>query len=162
MKILYRNLGNGRFQDISERGGPGLLLNRCSRGAAFGDVFRTGQIDVVVNNINDIPHLLRNRSPSSNSWLLIKLIGTHTNRAAIGSRVIVEAGAHRQIQEVRSGGSFCSQNDLRLHFGLGKAREATRVEVKWLGGAPEVLERVPANRLVSIQEGRGIISLESF
>ena len=160
--ILYRNFGNGRFQDISERGGSGLLLPRCSRGAAFGDIFHSGQIDVAINNLNDAPTLLRNQSPSPNSWLLVRLVGTRTNRAAIGSRVIVEAEGRRQIQEVRSGGSFCSQSDLRLHFGLGRAREATRLTIKWLGGGQEILERVPANRLVVIQEGKGIVGQEKF
>ena len=161
-KILYRNLGNGRFQDISDRGGPGLLLPRCSRGAAFGDIFHTGQIDVAINNLNDVPTLLRNQSASPNSWMLVRLVGTRTNRAAIGSRVIVEAEGRRQIQEVRSGGSFCSQSDLRLHFGLGRAREATRVQVKWLGGGQEILEHVPVDRLVVIHEGKGIVSQEKF
>jgi len=161
-KILYRNFGNGRFEDISEHGGPGLLLPRCSRGAAFGDIFHTGQIDAVINNMNDRPTLLRNQSPSPNSWLLLKLVGTRTNRAAIGSRVIVEAEGRRQIQEVRSGGSFCSQSDLRLHFGLGRAHEATRVTVKWLGGAQEVFAHVAANHLIVIQEGKGIVSRERF
>ncbi len=161
-KILYRNLGNGRFQDISDRGGPGLLLPRCSRGAAFGDIFHTGQIDVAINNLNDVPTLLRNQSASPNSWMLVRLVGTRTNRAAIGSRVIVEAEGRRQIQEVRSGGSFCSQSDLRLHFGLGRAREATRVQVKWLGGGQEIVEHVPADRLVVIHEGKGIVSQEKF
>src|SRR6266576_570358 len=161
-KILYRNLGNGRFQDISARGGPGLVSPRCSRGAAFGDIFRTGQIDVVINNLNDFPTLLRNQSPSPNSWLLVRLVGTRANRAAIGSRVIVEAEGRRQIQEVRSGGSFCSQSDFRLHFGLGRAREATRVTIKWLGDRQEILEPVPANRLVVIQEGKGIVGQEKF
>jgi enediyne biosynthesis protein E4 len=159
-KILYRNLGNGRFEDISTRGGPGLGLSRCSRGAAFGDIFRTGQIDIVINNMNDYPTLLRNQSPSSNSWLLLKLVGTRTNRAAIGSRAIVETASQRQVQEVRSGGSFCSQNDLRLHFGLGRARAVTRVSIEWLGGAQETFEHVPANRLITIQEGKGIVAQE--
>jgi len=161
-KLLYRNLGNGRFQDISDRGGPGLLLPRCSRGAAFGDIFHTGQIDVAINNLNDVPTLLRNQSASPNSWMLVRLVGTRTNRAAIGSRVIVEAEGRRQIQEVRSGGSFCSQSDLRLHFGLGRAREATRVQVKWLGGGQEIVEHVPVDRLVVIHEGKGIVSQEKF
>jgi len=161
-KLLYRNLGNGRFQDISDRGGPGLLLPRCSRGAAFGDIFHTGQIDVAINNLNDVPTLLRNQSASPNSWMLVRLVGTRTNRAAIGSRVIVEAEGRRQIQEVRSGGSFCSQSDLRLHFGLGRAREATRVQVKWLGGGQEIVEHVPVDRLVVIHEGKGSVSQEKF
>jgi hypothetical protein len=160
--ILCRNLGNGRFEDISARAGPDLLQLRCSRGAAFGDLFRTGQIDVVVNNINDRPTLLRNQSPSSNTWLLVKLVGTKTNRAAIGSRVVIETGKSRQIQEVRSGGSFCSQNDLRLHFGLGRASRVERMEVQWLSGSKEVLERVPVNRLITVQEGNGIIGQETF
>jgi len=162
-RILYRNLGNGHFEDISMRGGAGLLTPvRCSRGAAFGDIFRTGQVDVVINNLNDAPLLLRNQSPSPNSWLLVRLVGTHTNRAAIGSRVIVETEGRRQVQEVRSGGSFCSQSDLRLHFGLGRSREATRLIVKWLGGGQEVFEHLPADRLIVIQEGKGIVGQEKF
>jgi hypothetical protein len=93
--------------------------------------------------------------------LLVKLIGTKTNRSAIGSRVSIEAGERRQVQEVRSGGSFCSQSDLRLHFGLGAAKDA-RVRVRWLGGAEETFERVAVNRLVVIQEGKGIVSQEAF
>jgi enediyne biosynthesis protein E4 len=161
-KILYRNMGGGRFEDISERSGAGLLVPRCSRGAAFGDIFNTGQIDVVINNLNDAPTLLRNQSPGTNSWLVVRLVGTRTNRAAIGSRVIVETEGRRQIQEVRSGGSFCSQSDLRLHFGLGRVRQATRVTVKWMGGGQEILEHVQVNRLVVIQEGKGIVGQEKF
>jgi hypothetical protein len=161
-KILYRNLGSGRFQDISEQAGHGLSVPGCSRGAAFGDIFHTGQIDVAVNNINARPSLLRNQSPSPNSWLLIKLVGTKSNRAAIGSRVIVEARDRRQVQEVRSGGSFCSQSDLRLHFGLGKTQVVEKIVVQWLGGAEEILERVPVNRLVTIQQGKGIVAQETF
>jgi len=160
-RILLRNLGNGRFQDISRQCGPGMSTPRCSRGAAIGDIFNTGQLDLLINNINDRPLLLRNQSPPPNSWLLVRLVGTQTNRAAIGSRVVVETNGHRQLLEVQSGGSFCSQNDLRLHFGLGAAREA-RLEVQWLGGAKENFERVPANRLVTIQEGKGILSRDTF
>jgi hypothetical protein len=159
--ILMRNIDGYRFANISDQAGPAFLESRCGRGAAFGDIFNTGRIGVAVNNLNDYPSLLRNQLPSTNSWLLVKLLGTTTNRAAIGSRVVVTANNRRQVQEVRSGGSFCSQNDLRLHFGLGTAKEA-RVEVRWLGGAEEVLEHVPANRLIVIQEGKGIISQEAF
>jgi hypothetical protein len=159
--ILLRNLDGHRFADISDEAGPAFLESRCGRGAAFGDIFNTGRIGVVVNNLNDYPGLLRNQSPSKNSWLLVKLLGTTTNRAAIGSQVVVVANNRRQLQEVRSGGSFCSQNDLRLHFGLGTAKEA-RVQVRWLGGAEESLEHVPANRLVVVQEGKGIIQQEAF
>jgi hypothetical protein len=105
--------------------------------------------------------LLRNQSPPTNGWLLVKLIGTHTNRSAIGSRVQVDSGNRRQAQEVRSGGSFCSQNDFRLHFGLGTAKDA-RLQVRWLGGTEETFEHIPANRLVVIQEGKGVVSQEAF
>jgi enediyne biosynthesis protein E4 len=159
--ILMRNLDGSRFVDISQEAGPAFAESRCGRGAAFGDIFNSGRIDVVVNNLNDYPSLLRNQRPPANSWLLVKLIGTTTNRAAIGSRVSVNANQRRQVQEVRSGGSFCSQNDLRLHFGLGTAKDA-RVQVRWLGGAEETFEHVTANRLVVIQEGKGILSQDSF
>ncbi len=158
--MLCRNLGNGRFEDISSQAGPALPQPRCSRGAAFGDIFHTGQIDVAVNNINQPPALLRNQVVSNNFWLLVKLIGAKTNRAAIGSRVIIEAAGRRQIQEVRSGGSFCSQSDLRLHFGLGRVQQVERMEVKWLSGVNEVFTRIPANRLITIREGKGIVSQE--
>jgi hypothetical protein len=159
--ILLRNLDGNRFANISPQAGPAFAESRCSRGAAFGDIFNTGRVDIAINNLNDHPSLLRNQSPPPNSWLLVKLIGTRTNRAAVGSRVMVEASNRRQLQEVRSGGSFCSQNDLRLHFGLGAAKDA-RLQVRWLGGAEEVFEHVLANRFVTIQEGKGIISQEVF
>jgi enediyne biosynthesis protein E4 len=159
--ILMHNVDGGRFVNISAQAGPAFADSRCSRGAAFGDIFNTGRIDIVVNNLNDYPSLLRNQSPPTNAWLLVKLIGARTNRAAIGSRVSVDANGRRQVQEVRSGGSFCSQNDLRLHFGLGTAKDA-RVQVRWLGGAEETFEHLPANRLVVIQEGKGILSQEAY
>src|ERR1700676_5240614 len=159
--VLMRNIDGSRFVNVSDQAGPAFAESRCSRGAAFGDIFKTGRIDIVINNLNDYPSLLRNQSPPPNAWLLVKLIGTKTNRAAIGSRVSVDANNRRQVQEVRSGGSFCSQNDLRLHFGLGTAKEA-RVQVRWLGGAEETFEHILANRLVVIQEGKGIVSQEAY
>ena len=159
--ILMRNIDGHRFANVSEQAGPAFLESRCGRGAAFGDIFNTGRIGMVVNNLNDYPSLLRNQSPSTNSWLLVKLIGTATNRAAIGSRVVLTANNRCQVQEVRSGGSFCSQSDLRLHFGVGTAKEV-RVQIRWLGGAEETLEHVPANRLIVVQEDKGIISQEAF
>ncbi len=161
-RALYRNLGNGRFEDVSAGAGAGLRQPTCARGLAVGDIFHTGGLSAVINNVNDHPSLLRNQAPPGNRWLLVRLIGTRTNRSAIGSRVMVEVNGRRQIQEVRSGGSFCSQNDLRLHFGLGKAQAALRLEVEWLGGATEAFSQIPSNRLVTIHEGKGITSLDSF
>jgi enediyne biosynthesis protein E4 len=159
--ILMRNLDGSRFANISDKSGPAFAASRCSRGTAYGDIFNSGRLNIAINNLNDYPSLLRNQSPPSNNWMLVKLIGTKTNRAAIGSRVVLEAGNRRQVQEVRSGGSFCSQNDLRLHFGLGATKEA-RLQVRWLGGPEQTFEHVPANRLIVIQEAKGIIGQESF
>jgi hypothetical protein len=159
--ILMQNIDGNRFANISGSAGPAFAKARCSRGAAFGDVFNSGRVDIAINNMNEYPSLLRNQSPPVNGWLLVKLIGTKTNRAAIGSRVTVIANNRLQVQEVRSGGSFCSQNDLRLHFGLGSAKEA-HLQVGWLGGTEERLEHVPANRLVVIREGKGIISQDKL
>jgi enediyne biosynthesis protein E4 len=160
--LLFRNLRNGRFENISAESGPAFTESHCGRGLAVGDLFHTGQLDLVVNNINDRPSVLRNQAPSPNSWLLVKLVGTRTNKSALGSRVILSAGSQRQMQEVRSGGSFCSQNDLRLHFGLGPNVRTARVEVSWLSGARQVLDHVQANHLVTIEEDKGITAQESW
>jgi enediyne biosynthesis protein E4 len=158
--ILLRNQGN-HFVSVSANAGPAFFESRCSRGLAAGDIFNTGRIDFAVNNLNDYPSLLRNQSPSPNAWLLVKLVGVKTNRCAIGSRVTIEAENRRQTQEVRSGGSFCSQSDLRLHFGLGKATEA-RLRILWLGGSEDIYDHILANRFVTIQQGKGIVSQEKF
>jgi hypothetical protein len=159
--ILMRNLDGARFVNISEKSGPAFAASHCSRGAAVGDIFNKGRLDIAINNLNDCTSLLRNQELPPNNWMLVKLIGTKTNRAAIGSRVTLDAGDRRQVQEVRSGGSFCSQNDFRLHFGLGPSKQA-RLQVRWLSGAEETLEHVPANRLIVVQEGKGIIGQEAF
>jgi hypothetical protein len=161
-KVLFRNLGDGRFEDISLQSGPGILVKRSSRGAAVGDIFNTGQLDIVINNMNAPPTLLRNVAPNFNRWLLIRLVGQKSNRNAVGSRVKVSIGSSTQTQAVLSGCGFCSQSDFRLHFGLGNAEKADRVEIHWLGGAVETYTDLPANRLVTIVEGKGIESVREF
>jgi hypothetical protein len=161
-KILYRNLRNGTFQDISLRGGPGILIKKCSRGAAFGDLFNSGPIDLVINNMNDVPTLLHNAAPTPHHALSIQLIGAPPNQNAIGARVTVDVGRHRMIDEVRSGGSFCSQSDLRLHFGLGPNSRAERIEVAWPSSHREVIKNVPANQRIVIKEGSGIVTSQNF
>ena len=128
-KYLYRNLRNGRFEEVTDKGGPGILENAPARGCAFGDYDNDGDIDIVVNCINAPPQLLRCDSTLNRNWIKIKLVGTKSNRSGIGSRVIVTAttapDAEKplvQIEEFRSGGSYFSQNDLRLHFGWNKPR----------------------------------------
>ena len=157
-KILYRNRRNGRFQDISTKAGQGITEPRVSRGCAFGDFDNDGRVDVVVNNLDDAPSLLRNECRNGNNWLMVKCIGTRSNRSAIGTRVSVTTGSHVQIDEVMSGSSYYSQNDLRLHFGLGSASMADLVEVRWPSGSRESFEGVDGNRVVTIREGEGIDS----
>ena len=161
-KLLYRNLGNGRFEDVSMRAGPGLAAKKAARGAAFGDLFNTGQMDVVVNNMHDTPTLLHNCASPRGHGLVVQLIGTRSNRAAIGARVTVHVAGRRLIDEVRSGGSFCSQSDLRIHVGLGERARADRVDIVWPNGETETIPGVDADQLVVVREGSGIIRREPF
>jgi enediyne biosynthesis protein E4 len=159
-KLLYRNLGNGRFEDVSSRAGPGVLVKKGARGAAFGDLFNSGRQDVVVNNMNDSPTLLRDCAPPAGHSLVVQLIGTRSNRSAIGARVTVSVAGRRLIDEVHSGGSFCSQNDLRIHVGLGARTRADRIDVAWPSGAAEVIPGIDADQLVVIREGSGLVRRE--
>jgi hypothetical protein len=154
-RILYRNLRDGRFEDVSRVAGPGVSATSSARGVAFGDFDNDGDLDIVINNMHDPPSLLRNDVANSNGWLKVKLIGTRSNRSGIGARVRVVAGTMAQIDEVRSGGSYISQSDLRLHFGLGAARRADLVEVRWPSGLIDKLTDVRINRVVMMQEGKG-------
>ena len=139
------------------RAGPGLLAKNASRGAAFGDLFNTGLQDVVVNNMNGSPTLLHNCASPAGHSLVVQLAGTRSNRSAIGARVTVSVAGRRLIDEVRSGGSFCSQNDLRIHMGLGAHSRADRIEVAWPSGATEVIAGVDADQLVVIREGSAVV-----
>ena len=125
-RLVYKNLGNGRFKDVSAEMGPGITEHFSSRGAAFGDYDNDGDIDVLILNMNDLPSLLRNDGGNTQNWIKIKLIGTKCNRTAIGARVRVVTGNHSQMDEVHSGSSVMSQCDLRLHFGLGKIANRRR------------------------------------
>jgi hypothetical protein len=159
-KLVYRNLATGRFADVSKRTGPGVAARKAARGAAFGDVFNSGRQDVVVNNMNDSPTLLHDCAPSAHHSLVVQLIGTRSNRSAIGARVTVQLAGRRLIDEVRSGGSFCSQSDLRIHTGLGARTRADRIEVAWPSGAADAVAGVDADQLVVIREGAGVVRRE--
>jgi hypothetical protein len=163
-KYLYRNLQNGRFEDVTNQGGPGILANVPARGCAFGDFDNDGDIDVVVNCINSVPQLLRCDSTLNRNWIKIKLVGTKSNRSGIGSRVIVTTITNpasqkplQQTDELRSGGSYFSQNDLRLHFGLDQAKKVDKVEIRWLSGQVDVLHDLDVNLAYTIQEGGTIL-----
>ncbi len=155
-RLVYKNLGNGRFQDVSAGMGPGITERFSSRGAAFGDYDNDGGMDILVLNMNELPSLLHNIGGNRQNWIKIKLIGTKCNRTAIGARVRVVTGKHAQIDEVHSGTSVMSQNDLRLHFGLGSAEVVDLIEVKW--PTTQKVERftnVKVNQILTIREGSG-------
>lgn len=153
--LMYRNLGNGTFEDVSQRMGKAWVVPRVSRGLATGDYDNDGDLDVFIVNLNQKATLLRNDGGNRNHWMAFRLIGTKGNRDSIGARVTVTVGGLHQMEEVRSGSSYCSQNDLRLYFGLGKATHVDRVEIRWPGGRVETLQNVPSDQWVQVVEGSG-------
>lgn len=152
-KVLYHNLGGRRFEDISAAGGSAILTPSAGRGAAFGDYNNDGRIDVLINNMNDTPALLAGNCRNGNHWLKVRLIGKRSNRSGIGARVICRTGERRQVDEVRSGGSFLSHNDLRPQFGLGPAVKADMVRIEWPSGVVDELHAVAADQTVTVTEG---------
>lgn len=150
--ILYRNNRDGTFRDILENAGPGILERHAARGAAFGDYDNDGSVEVLVNNQNEAPSLLKAARKPAGNWIILKLEGGRSNRSAIGARVRLTAGGRTQIDEVRSGGSYLSQNDLRLHFGLGSATAIDRIEIDWPSGEHQVERHAGLNRVLSIRE----------
>jgi hypothetical protein len=167
-KLLYKNLRNGRFEDVSWLAGPGISEPVASRGCAFGDFDNDGDLDVVVNTVNDVPQLLRCDSPSANKWIKVRTIGAKSNRSGIGARlkcvtqIAGEPKPHEQIDEVRSGGGYFSQSDLRVHFGLGKADKVTLLEIRWPSGQVDSVKDVRPNQVIFVREGEGIIRTQQF
>jgi hypothetical protein len=162
-RIVYKNLGNGKFKDVSAQLGPGISQRFSSRGCAFGDYDNDGDIDVLVLNINDPPSLLRNDGGNKNNWIKLKLIGTKCNRTAVGARARVVTGNHSQIDEVHTGTSVMSQSDLRLHFGVGQNKKIDLIEVKWPTTQQiEKFTNVDVNQILTIKEGSGIIKADKI
>jgi hypothetical protein len=156
-RLIFRNLGDGKFEELIEEAGPGIAAPHASRGCAFGDFDNDGDMDVLIVNLNEPPSLLRNDVSGSNHWLKVKLVGTKSNRSAIGATVIAIYERKRQAQAVTSQSSFYSANDPRLHFGLGRATTAD-LEIRWPSGRKDRFEKVEVDRLVVIEEGKGIRS----
>jgi hypothetical protein len=155
-RMLFRNLGQGRFEELTDQAGAAVQESHNSRGCAFGDFDNDGDLDVLIVNLNEPPSLLKNDVTGGNSWLKVKLVGTKSNRSAIGARVMVKAEGSAQTQEVQSQSSFLSCNDFRLHFGLGKAKSA-EVKIRWPNGDWQTLADVGVNRFVTVKEGIGIV-----
>ncbi|HYP28582.1 MAG TPA: CRTAC1 family protein [Blastocatellia bacterium] len=155
-KVLYRNMQNGRFEDVSGRAGAAVTEPSPARGCAFGDYDNDGDVDILINPVNAMPELLRCDSSNQNNWITIKAVGVKSNRSAIGARIkcVTEDGA--QIDEVRSGGSYYSQNDLRVHFGLGRRDRVKSLEIVWPGGKVETLTDIAANQFILVKEGSGL------
>ena len=156
-RMLFRNLGNGLFEEVSERAGPGVTTRHCSRGCAFGDFDNDGDVDILIMNRNSPPSLLRNDLTSTNHWLKVLLVGVRSNRSAIGARITAHYGGKQQAQEVLAQSSYLSVSDRRLHFGLGNAASAS-LEIRWPNGNVETVPDLAANQLVVIKEGSGVSS----
>jgi hypothetical protein len=154
-RTLWRNLGDGTFQSVSDAG-PALASRHSSRGCAFGDFDNDGDLDILIVNMNEPPSLLRNDVRGQNHWLKVKLIGTKSNRSAIGARVLARYAGKVQAQEVVSQSSFYSSNDPRLHFGLGSAMSA-EVEIRWPNGNKEVHSNISCDQLLTVRESTGIV-----
>ena len=167
-KLLYRNLRNGHFEDVSLQAGAGLTAPSAARGCAFGDFDNDGDVDVVVNTVNDFPQLLRCDSGTNHNWIKVRTIGTKSNRSGVGARIRCvtqppdEAAPHQQIDEVRSGGGYISQSDLRVHFGLGKATKVNLLEIRWPSGQVDTLKDVEPNQVIYVKEGAGIVNTMKF
>jgi hypothetical protein len=167
-KLLYKNLRNGHFDDVSYDAGSGISEPVAARGCAFGDFDNDGDLDIVVNTVNDFPQLLRCDSRTANNWIKIKTIGTKSNRSGIGARIKCvthrpgEKSLHPQIDDVRSGGGYFSQNDLRVHFGIGKAENIEILEIRWPSGLVETLKDIKPNQVIFVKEGEGIVRAMQF
>ncbi|HEY0797074.1 MAG TPA: CRTAC1 family protein [Acidisarcina sp.] len=160
-RVVFRNLGDGTFEELVEKAGPGVSAAHCSRGCAFGDFDNDGDLDILIVNLNEPPSLLRNDLQGDHHWLKLKLVGTKSNRSGIGARLQVRYGHRVQVQEVLSQSSFYSVSDSRLHFGLGMEKTAD-VEVRWPSGLIEKFKSLLANQLVVLKEGSGIVPTDGW
>ena len=159
-KLLHINNGDGTFCDGGTQAGAALAELRASRGAAFGDLDNDGQIDIVVGELDGSPQILRNEGDKTNHWITLEFSATKGSPLAIGTRVKVTTGNITQTEEIRSGTSYLSQNDLRLHFGLGKATKADSIEIRWASGKTEIIKDVAADKFHAVLEGAGIVPFE--
>ena len=154
-RILYHNIGNGKFEDISASAGPGITMRRSGRGLAVGDLWNDGKLSAVISNMNATPSLLVNQLRTPNHWIGIQTVGTKSNRDGMGARIKVKTATRILVDEVRSGSSYNSNNDRRVHFGLGQATKIEWIEIRWLSGLTEVFENASIDKILTLKEGTG-------
>jgi len=154
-KILYHNNGNGTFTDISANAGSAITAATSARGLAVGDLWNDGHLSAVISNMNAHPSLLVNQIKSPNHWIAFRIIGTKSNRDGIGARISLQAGGRVRVDEVRSGSSYSSNSDMRIHFGLGATEKIDFVQVRWPTGLVERFENLPVNAIHDLKEGTG-------
>ncbi len=157
-KLLFLNQRDGTFRNVSRQVGPALPIEQVSRGVAIGDLFNDGRMEAVVENLVGSPMILRPEGGPSNHWISFQLEGVKCNRLALNARVRAIAGDLVQLGEVISGGSYLSQNDLRLHFGLGSHERLDRAEIVWPNGKTETLTNLAVDRFYVVREGEGVVS----
>ena len=161
-KLVHFNQNDGTFCDASDQAGPALLEKRVSRGLAIADLFNDGNMDVVVEDLVGSPMILKNEGVPGRHWVSFELAGVKSNRLAIGARLKVVAGGVTQTDEIHSGGSYLSQNDLRVHFGLGTATKVESVEIRWPSGTTEVLKDLATDKFYAVLEGSGVVPFEQI
>ena len=161
-KLLHLNQKDGTFCDASDRAGPALTEKRVSRGLAVGDLFNDGNMDVVVSDLDGSPMILRNKGVPGRHWVSFELAGTKSNRLALNARVKLVSDGMTQTEEIHSGGSYLSQNDLRIHFGLGSAKNIDKVEVHWPSGATDTFVNLAADQFYTVLEGHGVVPADQI
>lgn len=162
LNLLLRNQGAGIFEEVGPTSGPGFALEKVSRGLAVGDIDNDGDLDVLVTNNGQSADLLRNEGGNRQNSLLVRTIGTKSNRDGIGARLTLTSGSTTQVREVKAGSSYLGQNDLRVHFGLGQASRIDRLEVRWPSGEVDILEALQPNQILTVLESEGIVRREAF
>jgi len=160
-RVVFRNLGNGKFEELMDGAGPGIAAVHSSRGCAIGDFDNDGDMDILIVNLNEPPSLLRNDVSGDANWIKVKLQGVKSNRSAIGTRVMAKYGGRQQAQEVLAQSSYLSVSDRRLHFGLGEEQRVD-LDVRWPSGIRQTFSGAPLNRLVVIDEVRGIVKVDKW